>query len=44
MPSPGVPGTLRRINSEGMRRIDPEDRPMRRIDLGFSDPTKAGKA
>jgi ATP-dependent RNA helicase DDX5/DBP2 len=33
----GGPGTLRRINGDGMRRIDPEDRPMRRIDLGFSD-------
>jgi ATP-dependent RNA helicase DDX5/DBP2 len=32
------PGSgLRRINPERMRRLDPEDRPMRRIDLGPAD-------
>jgi len=35
-----VGGILRRIN-ETPRRIDPEDRPMRRIDLGRSDSTRA---
>jgi len=33
-------GTLRRIN-DIPRRMDPEDRPMRRIDLGRFDPAKA---